>query len=138
MFIYEYKKKRISSDLFSERIVLDKSYMPEDQVIIYYPRKMLDISNMSVACMFKNYEYIKFFRDNFLNELKNSISAIFGNDERIIETVKPKKIILYNNSMINFISSGASNIVLSGISITSLITDENIDVQYGLSRIRPL
>jgi len=135
MLIYEYKNKRISNDLFSQRQVIDETYMDEDQVIIYYPRKILDITSLHMACVLTTQFRAKIFRDRFLDELERYIST-FKCKEQIIKGVYRDKIDFHNNSTIRFISSSNLDMKLLGLSLTTLIAEHGADVQDHLYRLR--
>lgn len=137
MLIYEYKNKRTTNELFSQRQVIDETHMDEDQVIIYYPRKILDTSRLNVACVLTTQFRAKIFRDRFLDELERYIST-FKCKEQIIKGMYRDKIDFYNNSIIRFVSSNNLDRALLGVSITNLIVEHGIDVQDYLYRLRPM
>jgi len=136
MIVYKYVKTRTSSNLFSERRVIDDSYMAEDQVIIYYPIKLIDISNSMIIFILENQFRTKVFRDRFMDELIYYISTMNVDNLKIIKSVTKDKTNFNNNSSVRFISNYRNRGMLRGFSATSIITDEGINTENVLSNLR--
>lgn len=118
--------------------VIDRSYMNEDQVIIYYSRKILDISNMHIACILTTQIRAKIFRDCFENELFRYVSTLKIDESTVIENRIVNRIGLQNNSSIIFLSKHNYDIKLKGFLITNIITDSCINLRDNLCMLRPI
>jgi len=135
VLIYEYKSERDSGRLFLRTNRLVTTEMPDDQAIIYYPRKMVDIPSTNIACLFSTQMRTKFFRDRFMDELDRYLTIIsVGN--KIIKSYKPFDVSMYNGSSIRFRSKIEESNHFRGLSLTHIITDEYVNVEDYLGRLR--
>ena len=136
VLIYEYGNERVSSELFSRRQVINKTYMDENQIIIYYPRKIIDISNLHVACILPSQFRTKMFKDRFVEELDGYITTLKIDRLKLVKEHSRNRIDFYNGSSILFLSDNIYRDVLRGLSFTNIITYSDIDVQKLLGRLR--
>lgn len=136
MLIYEYKNERVSSELFSQRQVINETYMEDDQIIIYYPRKLIDVANIHIACILSTQFRAKIFKDNFIKELDSYMVTLKTDRYRIIKSHTYNIIDFQNNSSILFLSKQGYLDRLRGLSLTSIITDPEIDLREFISILR--
>jgi len=134
MIIFEYKEKR-TSELFSKYYELERTDMYEDQVILYYPRKLIDVSYLNIACILQDYCMTKFFKDKFLEELERYLSIMKIRFD-IIKYTKDE-INLYNNSSIRFLSQYNGDNRLRGLKIDILITSDCINIDNYIYALKP-
>lgn len=136
MLIYEYKSERDSGRLFLRTSRIVTTEMPDDQVIIYYPRKMVDIPSTNIACLFSTQMRTKFFRDRFMDELDRYLTTI-SVGSKIIKSYKQFDVVMHNGSSIRFRTQNGPSNHFRGLSLTHIITDEYVNVK-NLDRLREI
>lgn len=135
MIIFEYKEKR-TNNLFSTHYELERVDMYDDQVIIYYPRKLIDVPYLKIACILQNSCMIKFFKDKFLEELEKYLSTMRMDIAKSIHCTKDE-ICFYNSSSIKFLSQYVGDNRLRGLDINILITNDQVNIDDYIHSLKP-